>query len=180
GLGSLFLGLSSTAMAGEGEWDWFPVMGDDYVMEPTASVIVGNQSFDDGGSDSVMGIELSFNCPMLKPPTNKIRQQVSMTKYDDSGVEVTSIELNPHYLVEMSPGLLVGGGPGLGYVAVDTRAGDDNLLTFQLGASVHYNVNETFFLGGDARYQIAGDADLAGTDVNMNNWRVGLKAGVNF
>ncbi len=172
--------LSGGASAGENEWNWFAGLDDDYVMEPTASLLLGSISFNDGDSGSMTGVELSFNCPLLKPPTNNIRQQLSFVQYDESGVDVTSIEINPHYVVEVSPGLFVGGGPGFGYMSVDTSGGDDSVLGFQVGGSVHYDVSETIFLGGEARYQLTQDAEFGAQTVSMDNWRVALKAGINF
>lgn len=177
-LGSLF--ISANASAADGEWNWFAGADDDYVMEPTASLLVGSMKPKDGSSGSISGIELSFNCPLVQPPTNKIRQQISYAKYDEAGTEVTTIEINPHYVVETSPGLSIGAGPGLGYVSVDTPAKDESMLAIQLGASVHYNASDVFFVGGEARYQITQDENLGGSVEGLDNWRVALKAGMNF
>ncbi len=172
--------MVSAAASAEGNgWNWFAGLDDDYVMAPTVSLVAGHMSFDDD-SGSIAGIELSFNCPLLQPPTNKIRQQLSVVQYDEPGLEVTSIEINPHYVAEVSPGLFLGGGPGLGYMSVDTAGGDDSVLGIQLGGSVHYSVSDTFFLGGEARYQITQDAEFGNAKVEMDNWRVALKAGVSF
>jgi len=181
-VGSMVLsaGASASGGAGDGEWNWFAGLDDDYVMEPTASLLLGSLSFNDGDSGSVAGVELSFNCPLLTPPTNKIRQQLSIVQYDEAGTDVTSIEINPHYVVEVSPGLFVGGGPGFGYMSIDTAGGDDSVLGVQVGGSVHYNLSDTVFLGADARYQLTQDANFGATTVSMDNWRIALKAGVSF
>jgi len=177
-VGSLLLSMGISAE--DKGWNWFAGADDDYVMEPTASLLVGSMSPKDGSSGSITGIELSFNCPLLQPPTNKIRQQISYAQYDEGETEVTSIEINPHYVAEISPGLFIGGGPGLGYVSVDSAAKDTNMFALQLGGSVHYNVSDALFLGGEARYQLTEDENLGGSMQGMDNWRVALKAGVNF
>ncbi len=177
-VGSLVLSMSASAE--DKGWSWLAGLDDDYVMEPTVSLVFGSMSPDDGDSGSVTGVELSFNCPLLQPPTNKIRQQLSVVQYDEAGVEISSIELNPHYVVEVSPGLSIGGGPGLGYVSVDSAGAEDSVLAVQMGASVHYQVAESLFLGADARYQMTDSEDSGVLSDGVDNWRVALKAGFSF
>lgn len=177
-VGSLVFSMSANA-EGKG-WNWLAGADDRFVAEPTASILLGSMKPKDGNSGSVTGIELSFNCPLLQPPTNKIRQQLSFAQYDEGGTEVSSIEINPHYVVEVSPGLLVGGGPGLGYISVDTAAKDTNMLALQFGGSVHYSVSDSVFVGGEARYQLTEDDDIGGSVQGLDNWRIALKAGINF
>lgn len=178
---SLVGALFASASVNAADKGWSPLAGldDDYVMEPTVSLLGGMMSPSDGDSGKLLGVELSFNCPLLQPPTNKIRQQLSYTQYDESGVKVSSIELNPHYVVAVTPELSIGGGPGFGYVSVDSAAKDVNLFAAQVGVSAHYQVSEMIFLGGDMRYQLTESEDIGGSD-GMNNMRMSLKIGVSF
>ncbi len=167
-VGMLVVSMSASA---EG-WKLFAGKDAGFVLEPTVSVMAGMMSPKEGDSGKILGAEVSFNCPLLQPPTNRIRQQVSFAQYDENGAKLSSIEINPHYIVEVYPGLSVGAGPGFGYVLVDA-AGVDNAFAGQLGASVHYNVSKRFFVGGDMRYQFTDNSDI-------NNSRMALKLGVSF
>jgi len=134
-----------------------------YEPELAVSLMVGNVSPENGSSETMTGIELSLNCPLIQPPTNRIRQQVSYSTIDGADF----LEINPHYVVEVAPGLEVGGGVGLGYVMTD--ASDD--VGFQIGASAHYFAQGPIFLGAEARLQTV-DGD--------NNTRVAVKLGYRF
>jgi len=164
------------------EWNWFAGLEDDYVAEPTVSIMLGQMDPGDNlDSDTISGLEFSLNCPLVKPPSNRIRQQVSFTTYDDQGVEITSIELNPHYVVEVSPGLEIGGGPGLGYVMVDSGTSDESVFALQLGISAHYTLQSPLFIGAEARYQITGEDNFGGSEEDdINNYRIALKVGYSF
>jgi len=179
--GAILLATGSAQAADE--WNWFAGLEDGYEAEPTVSVMLGQMDPGDNmDSGTISGIEFSLNCPLVKPPSNRIRQQVSYTSYDENGVEITSIELNPHYVVEVSPGLEIGGGPGLGYVMVDSGAGDGSVLALQLGVSAHYTTQSPLFIGAEARYQITGEDDFGGggAEDDVNNYRIALKVGYSF
>ncbi len=180
-LGSALVLASVNAQATD-EWSWFAGMKDGYTAQPAVSLMFGMLDPDVDGvdSDAITGIEVSLNCPMLQPPTNRIRQQISYTRYDKDGVELTSIEANPHYVIETSPGLELGFGPGFGYVMAKTDNGtlDDGALALQLGVSAHYTGMGPLFIGAEARYQMTGDFD--GIDDSIDNFRVALKVGYSF
>lgn len=184
---SITLALSSAAMlvAGNAQaegWTWMAGSKDDYKAQPTISLLLGQMDPADSlDSDTISGIELSLNCPLLQPPTNRVRQQLSYTKYEDKGVEIASLELNPHYVVEVSPGLEIGGGPGLGYVMVDTANGDGDVFGLQFGVSAHYHGRSPLYLGADLRYQITGEDNFgAATESDVNNTRLTIKVGYSF
>jgi len=176
--GSVLLLASVNAQAGD-DWTWLAGHKEGYVAQPAVSLMVGVQDPDVNGVDSgsVTGIELSLNCPLLQPPTNRIRQQVSYAKFDNDGLELSSFELNPHYVVETSPGLELGFGPGLGYVTAKAGGVDDSTWGAQLGVSAHYTAMGPLFLGAEARYQVTGDFD--GGD-GADNFRMALKVGYSF
>ena len=184
---SITLALSSAAMliAGSAQaegWTWMAGSKDGYESQPTISLLMGQM--DPGNnldSDTISGIELSLNCPLVQPPSNRIRQQFSYTQYDDKGVEIASLELNPHYVVEVSPGLEIGGGPGLGYVMVDTANGDGDVFGLQLGVSAHYHGSSPLYLGADLRYQITGEDNFGtATESDVDNTRLTIKVGYSF
>ncbi len=176
---SLF-GLSQTAAAES--WGMLPIMGEDYDAQATLSIIGGQVSPDAQGAESgsAQGVEMSFACPLIAAPDAGIRQQFSITQYDEQGLELQSIEINPHYLIDMGKGLQLGFGPGIGYTTTTVATQEESVWGMQLGASVHYRPSKRLFLGADVRQQFAGEANLGGSDIETDNSRVSFKVGVNF
>ncbi|HKJ75836.1 MAG TPA: porin family protein [Gammaproteobacteria bacterium] len=180
---SLTLAAASGATWAQG---WKPLAGadPDYRSEPTVALVGGTQDpdFRDADSDGIYGIELSFNCPLLQPPTHRIRQQLSLTEYDEDGLELTSLELNPHYVVPVAQGLEIGFGPGLALIDAEAGRDDETLWGLQAGASLHYRVGE-LFAGAEYRYQITSEGDFGNArrgDEDVDNSRFLLKLGINM
>jgi hypothetical protein len=173
------LGLLAAAPAHAQGWQFLPAAEPGYEARPTFAFMTGAQDYDDGDSDAIYGMELGLACPTLKPPQGRIRQQISLSRYDEGGLETTSLEINPHYLIDIQPGLAVGFGPGLGYVWADARRGSDSVLAFQGGTSLHYRTGPLFF-GAEARYQITQDADFGRGGGDLDNFRVTAKFGAAF
>lgn len=175
------LALGANAANAEG-WKFLPVKDPDYVAEPTAELIVGIMEPDSdlGGNAVTYGAEISANCILLQPPKNRIRTTIGYTHYDDGGLVLNNFEVNPHYVVEVTPDFWLGGGPGLGAVLADADQGEDSaLFALQLGLSAHYRVG-MLFIGGDARYQWTQSKNVGLTDEGADNWRVAAKVGLNF
>jgi len=171
--------LAAPVASAEG-WTFLAGTKEGYTAEPAVSLMLGQMSPDSGNASasSIAGLELSLNCPLLQPPSNRIRQQVSLTRYDDSGFKMTNIEINPHYIVEVAPGLEVGGGPGLGYIITDGKDKNPGLFGLQLGLSAHYTGKGPFFVGAEWRYQFTTEGDFgADGKTDLNNSRVALKLG---
>jgi len=167
------MGFAHSAAA-EG-WTFFAGKQEGFKAEPIVSVLYGNMDFD-GADGAITGVELSLNCPLLQPPTNRIRQQASITSYDDSGVTMTNFEINPHYVVKVADDLEVGGGIGLGYILSDDVP---DQLGFQIGASAHYT-GLPVFLGAEWRMQTTSPADPDAPDMDMDNSRWTVKVGYAF
>jgi len=174
--------VTQPVIANELGWMLFPVIDDNYIGDHILSITAGSFDPDSrlAGSGSITGIELSMNCPLVKPPTNNIRQQISYTVYDENNLKVSSFELNPHYVVALSNDLSIGGGPGIGYVSVDSASKDPNLWAFQLGGSIHYTGAGPLFIGAEARYQLTEDSAITATENNMDNMRAMIKLGYAF
>ncbi len=187
-MGLVALGATGAATAAEGEWNWLAGTKEGYKMEPAVSLLFGVMKPDLDGVDAqaAFGLEFSLNCPLIQPPTNKIREQVSFTMFKDGEYKQNSLELSPHYVVEVSKGLWFGGGPGLGVIFAEgkhdhssnTEKHDDTVFGFQVGASLHYTAAAPFFAGAEARYQITSKANDIGD--NLNNLRAMLKVGMSF
>ena len=163
------------------DWSFPGFNADGYRLQPTVALVGGVMDPDIGPADAggVYGLELSMDCPLLQPPTNSIRQQVSLTQYDEDGVEITSFEINPHYVMPVADNLEFGFGPGIGIMDVDAGSHDDTLLGIQAGASLHYREG-AFFAGAEARYQVTTEERFGNRDRDANNARVLLKVGMNL
>jgi hypothetical protein len=175
----VILALPASASALEA----FPVLDDDFKAEPTISALGGTQTSDvEGvGSGTVAGVELSLACPVFKVEgPGSVRQQLSVTRFDQDGLEQTHIEINPHYLVPLGPDFAIGFGPGLGYVSASPDGGDnDGVFGVQAGVSLHYRAGP-LFLGAEYRYQWTQEADFGTAETELDNQRAVAKVGVNF
>lgn len=170
--------LFNVAAKAEG-LSFLPFMQEGFKYEPTLSFVGGqlDPDVDDVDESAVVGIELSFNYPLLATPSNGIREQLSITSFDNDGLEMTSFEINPHYVINLSPSFGVSFGPGIGLVNVDYNGDSDTAFTGQLGASLQYRTG-TLYFGLEARQQYTANINMLDDDVN--NSRISLKIGHDF
>ncbi|MDH5259175.1 MAG: hypothetical protein OEX07_14270, partial [Gammaproteobacteria bacterium] len=140
---ALLTSFSTASFADKG-WEFFPGVKDDFIFDPTISVMAGQMQTLSVIGDAAIGagIELSINCPLVQPPTNRVRQQISFFNYKDGDSTINTVELNPHYVVEVMPKLEIGAGPGFGFVSADVDGKTANMGAIQLGGSVHYRINK--------------------------------------
>jgi len=173
--------LSPGALAQAGDWSMPAIGTDAYRAQATVALLGGQLDPDLAGADAdtLLGVELSLNCPLIQPPSNRIRQQLSLTRFDDQGVEITSLELNPHYLMPLGNGLELGFGPGFGVMNVDAAGSSETLFGLQAGASLHYR-RDGFFVGAEARYQWTTEEDFGAGDTDIDNSRLLLKVGMDI
>lgn len=171
------LALSVTTQAGE--WEFLPVMGNDYQANFAIAAIAGTTKAN-GESASTTGVEVSLNCPLLKVPNHTIRQQITYARTDKDGVETESFELSPHHMFDINSKLSAGLGPSLGFTKVDTSAGDDTVFTYGLGVSTRYNINKSLFVSAEVRYVKSEDIEIAGATDDFDNTRALLKVGYQF
>ena len=173
--------LAGSAPATAADWQFLPALQSGYQADTTLAVMGGLQDPDRSAVDAggAYGVELSLNCPTIKPPVGHIRQQISVTRFDNDGLELTSFEINPHYMVSLAENLDLGIGPGLGYVSADAGGNSDGVFALQAGASLHYRTGP-LFLGAEARYQVTQEAEFGAADEDVNNYRLLGKAGITF
>jgi len=179
---ALFLSFfASASFAGKG-WRILAGMEEDFVHESTVSAMIGGLGPDSkiGDTGLAYGAELSFNCVIIQPPENRIRQQVSVLQYKDGDSKIQSAQINTHYVVEVDPKLWIGGGPGIGFVKADVNNRTANMISVQLGSSVHYSIDK-FFIGGEARYQMTQGDEVGGhSDLGASSWQALFKLGYNL
>ncbi|GAB6059300.1 outer membrane protein [Desulfonatronum parangueonense] len=113
----------------------------------------------------------------------------------DTRVHFVPLELNLKYAAEVVPNVVLGFGGGLSYswldldVDIGGRSADvseDWVFGAQLFADVNYRFTPNLFAGVNVKYQWTEDMNvhLSGTnfrsDVDMNNFRLGVQVGYMF
>ena len=179
--------LSSTAVAEKltsdsGEWVMGPAFKPDWKPHFTVAATAGYLDPDINGvsGSSSPGIQLSLNCPWFSPPSGAIRQQFNYNTFDSDGQKLKSLEMNPRYFISASPSILIGFGPGLGYVWTESDPGkDQNVWAFQLGADIEYRYKH-LYLGLGTRYQWTQDKELGLANKGADNLLTTAKIGINF
>lgn len=185
GLGALLASavLSTSAFAAESEFQVLPIFLDDnWKPKFELAAVAGSTNFDSSRKTGAnYGVELSFECPVFTLPGDHIlRQQLSLSRYDKDGFEVTVIEMNPYYFFTLADNLLLGVGPGISGVHGDADGGKDEwAFAFQAGAGLKYYIDD-FLVGVDARWQWTAEKDYGSGKEDLDNMRILLKAGYRF
>lgn len=177
--------LSSTALAANDELVLLPIFLDDtWEANAALSATVGYMDIGNSvaGGGTTYGLQLAFNCPVFTiPGDNVILQQIDLNFYDNNDLELTTLEINPHYFWGLSDGWRVGAGPGLGYIWTDVKNGKDpELWAGQLGMAVEYR-KDSLYASFGTRYQWT-ESKTIGTKKNedMDNLLTTFKVGYNF
>ena len=142
--------------------------------------MIGQFDPEDADSSSLMGVEVSMECPLLQPASHRIRQQISLTQVDDDGLTVSSIELNPHHMFQLSPQFEAGFGPSLGVAKAEADGDDATEFTYGLGVSARFDITPQLFIGAELRKAWMGDMTLNGGTGNLGNTRAAVKVGYQF
>ena len=170
--------LSTAASAQAQGWRFAPVFTDaDFKLDPTLALTVGAVRPDGGDDDSLsaFGLEANFNCGLLQSPDNRIRSHLALSRIDDDGVEVTTLELSPRYTVPVSASVSIGVGPSLALLQVDNGRRDEDLFGYGVTAGLDYRAG-SLYAGADLRYQETTEEHR----LDFANWAVTAKIGVNF
>ncbi len=179
--------ISTVSYAQSDEFKMFPIFtDDDFKANLEVAALAGYIDFHRSAVDdrNVYGIELSFDCPVFTlPGNNPLRQQLSVNHSDKGGFEVTSIEMNPYYFIDVADDLVVGFGPGIGAVHGEPDNGQDQwLFAVQAGAGLKYYMDD-FLVGADLRYQWTAEKNFSytgGQKEDLDSMRLLLKAGYRF
>ena len=174
--GSLFATSASAQM-----FETMPSKDPNWKPEFALAITTGQFDPKTSGSEteSSIGIQLSLNCPILKPASGIIRQQFNYERVNGSGYDVSSLEANPRwYAVEGN--LRYGAGPGFGYMSVSPNAASsESTFTLQLGAAIEYRL-DSITIGADSRYMYTMDQDMFGSGDGMDNTLTKVSVGFNF
>jgi|GEM_PF-1170039 len=129
-------------------------------------------------SDWGYGVEASADCLLLQPAQGVLRHQLSITRYDDRPLRMTSTELNTHWMFEVAPRLEIGAGPGISYMRARLGGETNGLWGAQVGGSMNYTLDNNVFMGVEARYQFTESERFNGSSEDMDNYRVMGKVGI--
>lgn len=171
--------LSAAHAATAGEWQFLPVQGNGYKADVVVSLAGGTMEPNGTGSAGYVGAELAFNCLLLAPPTGAIRTKLSYGSFDHAGIKLTTLELNPRWMVNVTPALSLGAGPGLGMVTTEVAGKTKHLTAVQLGADLDYRL-EHINLGLSLRRQATRTADIGAGLSRASNTLVQAKLGYAF
>lgn len=179
--------LLSSSLYSADEFQALPIFtNDNYKTNIEVALVSGYMGFSNSAIDGGMmyGLEVSLDCPVFTlPGNNLLRQQISVNRYSESGLDITTIEVNPYYFIDLSDKLVFGFGPGIGGAFVDASGGKETwLFTYQAGAGLKYYITEDILLGADVRWQGSVEKDYLGTgnQENLNNTRAMAKIGYRF
>ena len=144
--------LALTSSLDASEWKIMPILdanhNSDFALALTGAFNNIKDVKDADESDDakvIYGVEASFSCPLLSPPTNTIRQQLNITNYSDAGLDIFNVSINPHYMVEVTPSTMIGAGPSIGFSSIEFDDEKDTVFTYGLGASLRSDINKNFF-----------------------------------
>ncbi len=174
------LTLSSTLYAND--WEILPVLNSEHNLAPSIAILGGGVLLDneDSKTESLYGLEVGLNCPLIKVPGGKIRQQIQITKFEDNNVEITEVTLNPHYEFYSSDAFALGMGPNFGVAKVETSNDNDTVFTYGFGANVRANITKELFVGAQVSYETSNDATLSNVSTNIDNIKYFAKIGYQF
>ena len=182
---SLPLLLSSSLVSAADEWVYFPVFTDDtWKPEAALSATAGYMDIDSSvaSGGETYGLQLAFNCPVFTiPGDDAVLQQINVNFYDNNDLELTTLEINPHYYWNLSENTRLGAGPGLGYIWTDSKHGkDSDLWAGQAGFALEYR-KDSLYASFGTRYQWTESKTIGyKKDTDLNNLLTTIKVGYNF
>ena len=159
-----------------------PIFGGNYCAAPTVALMGGYTNYDNTSDNAgSYGAELRFGCPVFQIKGFDIRQVLSVVHADKNNLTTTSIEMNPRIMFPLTEDIEFGFGPGLAVIFAEdsstTSTDKDTLIGVNVGASLHYNVTNSIFVGLESRYQWTQKADFGRT---IDNLRTMIKIGTSF
>lgn len=177
--------LSTTSYAETDELVLLPIFLDDnWKADAALSATTGYMDIDSSvaGGGMTYGLQLAFNCPVFTiPGEDVVLQQINLNFYDNNDLELTSLEINPHYYWKISDEVKFGAGPGLGYIWTDSKRGkDSDLWAGQFGFALEYR-KDSLYASFGSRYQWTASETIGeDEDKDLDNLLTTIKIGYNF
>lgn len=171
--------ITASAATFADDWKLLPVKDANYKPDVTLSLVGGSLSGTPAGRGNYTGAELAFNCLMLQPPAGVIRSKVSYGQFNQNGLKLSTLEVNPRWTTGITQNLTFGIGPGIGLVKADVAGRTTNLAAFQIGVDLDYHIG-ALNLGLGARWQNTSNKAIATGMNGANNTLVQAKIGYNF
>ncbi len=175
----LYFAFVATPVLADGALKAMPVLDPGYKADITLSALVGYMDPEHVGSDTFVGGELAFNCLLLQPSSGNIRTKLSIGRFSNDGLRLTSYELNPRWMFNLDKNLSVGFGPGIGYVDAKAGGNSKGLWAGQVGADLDYRMG-AINLGLAARWQGTANRTIAPGFKGADNTLIEAKIGYNF
>jgi len=182
---SLLLAAPVLAETSNPGFVFFPVTESSYqpnfvVAALKASVTADPYGHEDPTQTEVLkgsGAEISLDCPWFQFGSNPLRQQISVVNYIQQASQMTSLELNPHYV--MTGGVFgLGFGPGFGWIRKTSRLDqtqEQTYFTLQYGVSLVMNLG-FMHIAVEKRRQMSSQEN----GKFLDNQRQVLKLGIAF
>ena len=143
----LILGMNISVQAEN--WTFLPTKSIDNSSEYGLALILGSSDLHKhDSSGSLYGVEFSLLCPLVQASEHKIRQNISLTKFNKNSFDMYSLEANPHYLYQIEENTYFGVGPSIGITKVE---GDDVVANLGMGISIRKDLTKKLFLGAEFR-----------------------------
>lgn len=177
--------LLSNLVSANDEWVFFPAFTEDtWNADLAVSATAGYMDIasDVGSGGPTLGLQLAFNCPVFTVPGDDVvLQQIDLNFYSNNDLKLTTLEINPRYFWNVSDGMRVGIGPGLGYMWTDIKEGKDpNLWSAQLGFDIEYR-RDSLYASFGSRYQWTQRKTIGyEKNENIDNLLTTVKIGYNF
>ena len=174
----LSLATASAATFAE-DWKFLPVRDASYKPDVTLSIVAGQLNGTPRGSGNYTGVDVTFNCLLLQPPSGVIRTNFSVGKFDHNGLKLTTFEHLALWTMDIDKNLTFGIGPGVADVKAEIAGKTTNMAAFQIGTELNYRMG-SLNLGLGARWQDTRKKDIAPGVQGANNTLVQAKVGYNF
>ncbi|MCK9373640.1 MAG: outer membrane beta-barrel protein [Sulfuricurvum sp.] len=176
-MASLLLGSALNAK----EFKVLPILDGGFCPKPQVGVSLGYTNFKHiDAQGTTVGAEITFDCPVFTLPWDNLRQQIMVNQFNGNGINLTSIELNPYYIIDLGNGLDWGFGPGWGVIFSDTYK-RDVAFSVQAGTGLQYSIDHKYYAGADMRWQWTQAIDIApGVTETLDNYRAQVKVGYRF
>lgn len=174
---SLLMAVSVNAK----EFEMLPILKSGFCPKPQVGLSTGYTNYSNVGAEGAsVGVEITFDCPVFTLPWDNLRQQIMLNQFNSDGINLTNLEFNPYYIIDLGNGLDFGFGPGWGIVFSETY-NHDIAFALQAGMGLQYNISNHYYAGADLRYQWTQKIDIApGVTEDLDNYRAQVKVGYRF